>query len=211
MLHEQYRPKTWAEYVGNSKAVASVRRIIGRPGYAGGAFWIDGPSGIGKTSLAWLAARELVGSEFDVEEIDGDACTVDRVRELSDSIRYRPLGGRFRAIIVNEAHAMTSRAVQAWLTLLERLPRDTVVFFTTTEGRDADLFGQFDGPLKSRCVCISLSSYGVADEFAQHAKSIAEKEGLDGQPLQKYKRLVAENKNNLRAVLSEIEAGSMLS
>lgn len=211
MLHEQYRPTKWDEYVGNAKAVANVRRIISRPNYTGGAFWVDGPSGIGKTSLAWLAARDLVGSEFDIEEIDGDSCSVDRVRELADAIRYRPLGGRFRAVIINEAHAMTSRAVQAWLTLLERLPKETVVFFTTTEGRDTDLFGQFDGPLKSRCVCISLSSYGVADEFAAHAKAIAEREGLDGQPLAKYKRLVAENKNNLRAVLSEIEAGSMLS
>ncbi|NDF13245.1 MAG: AAA family ATPase [Proteobacteria bacterium] len=210
MLHEQYRPTTWDEYVGNSKSVATVRRIISKPGYTGGAFWIDGPSGIGKTTLAWLAARDLVGSEIDIEEIDGDSCTVDRVRELSDSIRYRPIGGKFRAVIINEAHAMTARAVQAWLTLLERLPREVVIFFTTTEGRQTDLFGQFDGPLKSRCVCITLSSYGVAEEFALHAKTIAEREGLDGQPITKYKRLVADNKNNLRAVLSEIEAGVMV-
>lgn len=134
----------------------------------------------------------------------------DAVRQLDQSIRYRPLGGRFRAVIVNEAHAMTSRAVQGWLTLLERLPRGVVVIFTTTEGREVDMFGQFDAPLKSRCVSISLSSYGIADAFASRAKAIAEKECLDGQPIARYKRLVAENKNNLRAVLSEIEAGRML-
>lgn len=211
MLHEEFRPETWDDFVGNGKAVDTVQRVIRRPNYRGGAFWIDGPSGVGKTSLAWLIARELSPNHWNIEEIDGDQCSVDRVRELAESLRYRPLGGGFRAVIVNESHAMTSRAVQAWLTLLERLPANVVILFTTTQGRDASLFGDFDAPLKSRCLCVSLTSYGVADAFAERAKMIAGRIGLDGAPLAKYKRLVSDLKNNFRAVLGEIELGAMAS
>lgn len=210
MLHEQYRPKCWDDFAGNDKVVKRLRAVIERPNYTGGAFWIDGPSGIGKTSLAWLIAGSLGVSEFDCEEIDGDGCSVDRVRALSESLRFRSLTGGFRAVIVNEAHAMTARAVQAWLTLLERLPVKVVVIFTTTQGRTESLFGDFDDPLKSRCLQFSLSSYGIADAFAARAQMIAQREGLDGQPIAKYKRLVSDCRNNLRAVLGEIEAGNML-
>ena len=210
MLHERYRPSSWDEFAGNEKAVKVLRRVIERPGYEGGAVWIDGPSGIGKTSLAWIVANSLCTSAYDVEEIDGDGCSVDRVRALSDQLRYRSLSGGFRAVIVNEAHAMTSRAVQAWLTLLERLPSRVVVLFTTTQGRTESLFGDFDGPLMSRCLCVSLTSYGIADAFAARAQMIAKREGLDGQPIAKYKRLVSDCRNNLRAVLGEIELGSMI-
>jgi hypothetical protein len=96
------------------------------------------------------------------------------------------------------------------LTLLERLPRNVVIVFTTTEGRTADLFGQFDDPLLSRCLHVCLTSYGTNEVFAAHAKAIAEREGLDGQPLDRYKRLVKEPRNNLRMVLSKIEAGEMI-
>ncbi|MBX9654947.1 AAA family ATPase [bacterium] len=210
MLHERYRPASWEEFAGNDKAVKVVRRVIERPGFDGGAIWIDGPSGIGKTSMAWLIAKQLTKSEYDVEEIDGDDCSVDRVRELSDKLRFRSLSGGFRAVIINESHAMTSRAVQAWLTLLERLPRQVIVIFTTTQGRQESLFGDFDGPLMSRCLCVSLTSYGIADAFAVRAQSIAQREGLDGAPIAKYKRLVSDCRNNLRAVLGEIELGSMI-
>lgn len=42
------------------------------------------------------------------------------------------------------------------------------------------------------------------------ALEIAQAEGLDGQPLAKYKRLVQDCKNSMRAVLQRIDAGEML-
>ena len=55
-LFEKYRPRMWSELVGQDRAVKLARRIIERPGFDRGAFWIEGAgqhnSGIGKTSLA---------------------------------------------------------------------------------------------------------------------------------------------------------------
>ncbi len=139
MLHETYRPTTFERFIGQPKAIQRLQRIIDRPSFDGDAFWIVGPSGTGKTTLAQIIAGRFCDG-LDIMELDGEACSVDAVRKAADSMHYTTLSGGFRCWIVNEAQAMTSRAVQAWLTVLDRLPRRTIVTFTTTED-SADLFG----------------------------------------------------------------------
>jgi hypothetical protein len=56
-----------------------------------------------------------------------------------------------------------------------------------------------------------LERRDLARSFAERAKAIAEAEGLDGQPIERYVRLVQDNKNNMRAVLQAIDGGEMLS
>lgn len=211
MLHLDYRPRSWPEFVGHEKQVARVRAVIDRPGYSGGAFWIDGPSGIGKSCLAELICHQFA-HPFDVQRLDGDRCTVEAVRDLGRTLGYYGMYGPWQAVICDEAHAMSSRAVQAWLTLLERLPAKRLVVFTTTQTKKAqpDLFGDYRDPMLSRCVPISLSSYGVKDAFARRAQQVAQAAGLDGQPIEKYARLVQDACGNLREALSRIEAGEMV-
>ena len=58
MLHEKYRPRQWGDLVGQERAVKTARRLIERPGFQCGAFWIEcageNCSGTGKSSDAWL-------------------------------------------------------------------------------------------------------------------------------------------------------------
>lgn len=215
MLHEEYRPKAWADFIGNGKAVTAVRAVCARAVKSGRpvALLIQGASGTGKTTLAQIVAGELTTrADFDVVELDGDKCSVGAVRALETEgvLCTRGLGG-FRVVIVNECHAMSRQAVQAWLTLLERLPAKSAVIFTTTEGRKEteDLFGNFSSPFLSRCIPVSLTNQGLAKDFAERAKQIAEAEGLGGADDRAYLRLVQDCKNNFREVLSRIEAGEM--
>jgi replication-associated recombination protein RarA len=207
-LADKYRPRIWEELLGQEKAVSKVRRIIDRPGFDGDSFWIVGPSASGKTSMAWIIARQLA-DPLDIIELDGEACTVDAVRKAADTMHYSTLSGRFRVWIVNESQAMTAKAVQAWLTVLDPVPARTIVIFTTTED-SADLFGQFDGPFRSRCKTIAFTNQGLAQVFAERARAIALAENMDGKPEAAYVRLVQRCKNNMRMVLNEIEAGEML-
>lgn len=49
-----------------------------------------------------------------------------------------------------------------------------------------------------------------ADVMAARAQEIAREVGLDGQPIARYRRLVQDCNNNFRAVLNQIEAGTMI-
>jgi hypothetical protein len=84
-----------------------------------------------------------------------------------------------------------------------------IVIFARTED-SADLFGQYNGPFRSRCKVIAFTNEGLADRFAERAWEIAQAEGLDGKPVAQYVRLVQRCRNNMRAVLQAVEAGELL-
>lgn len=65
------------------------------------------------------------------------------------------------------------------------------------------------GPLMSRCIPIPLTNQGLAEAFAGRALEIARAEGLDGQPIEAYIKLARKHKNNMRAILQEIDRGIM--
>ena len=207
-LYEKYRPRHWDEFIGNEKAIARLRAVLGRKDFDGGAFWVVGGSGIGKSTAAWLIARQFALDDIDITELDGEQCDKAAVREATDRWHYAALSGGYRVWLINEAQSMTAGAVQAWLTALERRPARVIVVFTTTSDSES-LFGEFDGPFRSRCKTVALSSQGLSEAFARRAREIAIAEGLDGKPDAAYLRLAKETKNNFRMMLQRIDNGEM--
>jgi len=209
-LYEKYRPKAWSEVVGQDKMIERISQIKQR-GLSGRAYWLSGQSGTGKTTIARLIASEIATEHY-IEEIDATSLTPSALARIESSMQLYSFGKGGRAYIINEAHGLSRPAVRQLLVLLERLPSHVVVIFTTTTEGQLTFFEdkQDAAPLLSRCLRLDLARRDLAKPFAEKAYKIAEKEGLNGKPIERYVKLCQEYRNNFRSVLQSIESGSML-
>jgi replication-associated recombination protein RarA len=211
-LYEKYRPQTFETIIGQDRAIVRIR-AIGKSGYGGRAFWLSGPSGVGKTTLARVIAGQ-VADAFNVAEYDSaDVLTASELDEIDRTMHLYGFGQKTgRAIIVNEAHGLRAPIVRRLLGMLERIPSHVVWIFTTTsEGLSLFEDSQTDAsPLLSRCTQVSLTSQSLCRPFAEHCQRIAQTEGLDGKPIKAYEQLMRDCRNNMRMALQQVESGVMV-
>lgn len=209
-LAEKYRPQTWEDVVGQDRLVAGLLRLRDTTGLGGESFWLAGKSGTGKTTIARLIAQEVAEHPICVTEIDADDLTPALIAEIKRNLQIRLP----RAWIINEAHGLNKTRARKLLTVLDPpdgLPSFVVFVFTTTLDGQQTLFDGIDdaGPLLSRCHRPKME-HNLTKAFAKRAQQIAQAENLDGRPLSYYMERVKQNRNNLRAVIQEIQEGRMM-
>jgi len=133
VLTMKYRPTAWGDVIGQESVVRSFRGVLKRG--SNHTFLLSGPAGTGKTTLARIAAAEVGCAVSDIQEVNAANYTsVDDMRQIIQSLQYRPLGeSRSRAIILDECHRLSAAAFASLLKPLEEPPAWVYWFLCTTE------------------------------------------------------------------------------
>lgn len=170
----KHRPTSFKDVIGQGPVVKSLKNAIA--GKLGTAFLFIGPSGTGKTTLARIAAAELGCDPADLQEEDAATKTgIENIREIIDSLRYRPMGeGAIKAVIIDEVHQLSKSAMTALLKSLEDPPSWVYWFLCTTEASKIPV------AVKTRCLTYQLKEVRFDDlmdllEGLPEAKKIADK------------------------------------
>jgi DNA polymerase III subunit gamma/tau len=152
----KWRPMRFDEVVGQDHVTRTLKNAI-REGRMAHAYLFTGQRGCGKTTVARILAKAIncpnakesgyepcnqcdickeitEGRSMDVSEIDGASNNgVDDVRSLRDNVKYPPLHGEYKVVIIDEVHMLSTSAFNALLKTLEEPPRHLIFVFATTE------------------------------------------------------------------------------
>ena len=149
-LVTKYRPNAFADVIGQDKVVASLENNIKKK--KSNAYLLTGPSGTGKTTLAYIAAKALGCAKEDLLDVDAATNTgIDEMRLVMQDLMYKPLGaGSVKVIIIDEAHMLSKQAITSLLKTLEKPPSWVYWFLCTTDEKKIPV------AVKTRCTTYQL-------------------------------------------------------
>ena len=197
VLARKYRPSGFDGLIGQDVLVSTLANAI-ETGRVAHAYMLTGVRGVGKTTTARIIARALncTGADgnggptiqpcgecnncisisedrhIDVIEMDAASRTgVDDVRELIESVRYRPVSALYKIYIIDEVHMLSRNAFNALLKTLEEPPEQVKFIFATTEIRKVPV------TVLSRCQRFDLRRVEI-ERLVEHFRWIAGEEGV---------------------------------
>jgi DNA polymerase-3 subunit gamma/tau len=154
VLSLKWRPQSFQDVVGQDHITQTFINAFEQDRIAQG-YIFTGPRGVGKTTTARILAmalnaeggassnfdpdsvisREIAdGRSLDVLEIDGASNRgIEEIRNLREQIKFAPMKGAFRVIIIDEVHMLTTPAFNALLRTLEEPPSHGKFIFATTD------------------------------------------------------------------------------
>ena len=169
-LQNEYRPKNFKTFFGNEAIISSLRQILKRDKNAPAAFLFTGPGGTGKTTIARIIARALKCKKADFKEFNAaDDRGIEGIRGIIESMKFSPLAGETKVILLDEAHMLTKPAQEALLKALEE-PPSYVHFVICTTNPEA-----LKTTFKRRCHMYELEPL-KSGEVQKLMKSILEQE-----------------------------------
>jgi DNA polymerase-3 subunit gamma/tau len=161
VLARKYRPSTFADLIGQDAMVRTLFNAFAAERIPQ-AWILTGVRGVGKTTTARILARALnytlpgrievptiemkepgihcqaiiESRHIDVIEMDAASNTsVNDIREIIESVRYRPVSARVKVYIIDEVHMLSTAAFNGLLKTLEEPPEHVKFIFATTEIR----------------------------------------------------------------------------
>jgi len=195
VLARKYRPSNFEEVIGQDHVVKALVNSINSEKIHQ-AFIFSGTRGVGKTTIARILAKCLncesdskptsqpcnkcsntleisAGRSVDFLEIDAASNTqVEKMRDLIETVEYKPAKGRFKVYLIDEVHMLSTASFNALLKTLEEPPPHVVFIFATTNPE------KIPKTVQSRCLQLNLKTVSENLLF-DHLKNILNKEKID--------------------------------
>lgn len=185
VLARKWRPRTFAELVGQEHVVTALANSLER-GRLHHAYLLTGTRGVGKTTIARILAKSLncithgvtaqpcgqcaactdidAGRFVDLLELDAASNTgVDNMREILDNARYAPTVGRYKVYLIDEVHMLSKGAFNSMLKTLEEPPEHVKFVLATTDPQRVPV------TVLSRCLQFNLKPLSAAKIAARIA------------------------------------------
>jgi DNA polymerase-3 subunit gamma/tau len=191
----KYRPQTLAE-LDLTNVRESLEKIVAS-GKIPHALLFSGPKGLGKTSAARILAKAVncekivtgdkrqtagfepcnkcgqclsitKGTNLDVIELDAASHRgIDDIRILRDAVKLAPATARKKVYIIDEAHMLTTEAVNALLKTLEEPPSHVMFVLATTNPE------KLIGTIRSRVTEIPFKKATIEETLRSLARVVA--------------------------------------
>ena len=195
VLARKYRPINFEEVVGQDHVVKALVNSIDQEKIHQ-AYIFSGTRGVGKTTIARILAKCLncdssskptskpcnkcsntmeitAGRSVDFLEIDAASNTqVDKIRELIETVEYKPAKGRFKIYLIDEVHMLSAASFNALLKTLEEPPAHVIFIFATTNPE------KIPKTVQSRCLQLNLKTVNEELLFS-HFKKILKQENIE--------------------------------
>jgi len=194
VLARKYRPSSFSEVVGQEHVLKALENSISQ-NKLHQAYIFSGTRGVGKTTIARVFSKCLncmqadspqvipcnkcsaceeikIGRHMEFLEVDAASRTgVDDMRELLDSVQYKPTNARFKIYLIDEVHMLSKSSFNALLKTLEEPPPHVMFLMATTEVE------KVPKTVLSRCLQLNLKVIPEA-KIQLHLKSLLDLESI---------------------------------
>ncbi len=194
VLARKYRPTTFSEVVGQEHVLKALENSI-KHNKLHQAYMFSGTRGVGKTTIARVFAKCLNCQKGDMPQVDPcNECTacleikagrhieflevdaasrtgVDDMRELLESVQYKPANARYKIYLIDEVHMLSKSSFNALLKTLEEPPPHVMFLMATTEVE------KVPKTVLSRCLQLNLKII-PENQIQDHTKSLLDLESI---------------------------------
>lgn len=245
------------DFIGNHKAIVFLRKSLEK-GNINHAYLFSGPERVGKSTLAKIFAQHLINGtplSNGIDLYDKDALldviflapeivekngitkqrdiSVEKVRDAKQGLSLFPYKGKYKVLIIEDAHKMNTAAQNALLKILEEPNETSVIILVTHEidrilptilsrvqvvnfglVEDSDMENVFveQSPLVRRAILYSAGRPGLADflkrsesELSLREKYIKELEIATEGSLNEKLKLAEELSKDVMQVLDKLD------
>ncbi len=196
MLYRKYRPQNFQEIIGQDIIVKILKNFLKNKENIPQGYLFAGQRGTGKTSTARIFAKALnclnleknnyepcnecvncqninKGQFLDLIELDAASNRgIDEIRNIKENIGFKPIQGKYKVFIIDEAHMLTEPAFNALLKTLEEPPKHVIFILATTEP------DKIPPTILSRVQRFDFKRISLKD-IVKKLKYIAEKENVE--------------------------------